>query len=349
MQDSMNYWQDVVNRSRLADGRFFYAVKSTGIFCRPTCPAKRPSRTNVEFFQTAKQAECAGYRACKRCQPTAQRIVSKQELLVEEVGKFLAQSQTQPTLTELATHFRLSPYHLHRTFKRLTGLSPHQYGEAQMVSRLKAQLRAEKSITEAIYEAGYKSASNIYQRTSSALGMTPSQYKRGGEKIEISYATVQTGLGTVLVATTIRGVCAVILAGSKDAAAADLRNEFPRASINKSTNQILDRALNFATKYMLGEQVTVDLPLDLAGTAFQCRVWAILQTIPYGQTLSYSQVAKRIGQPSAARAVARACATNPAALIVPCHRVVREDGSPSGYRWGLTRKSALLEMESKEK
>jgi AraC family transcriptional regulator of adaptative response/methylated-DNA-[protein]-cysteine methyltransferase len=347
MQQSV-MWQAVLNRDRQYDGEFVFAVRTTGIYCRPSCPARRPRRENVLFFERPAQAEVAGYRPCQRCHPAQTARPEPNLELVQAICRAIdEQVDRPPTLEELGRQFGMSPFHLQRTFKRIVGVTPKQYAAAQRAERLKRQLKEKSTVIEAIYEAGYSSSSSAYGETAGQLGMTPVVYRHGGPGAAITYTTVPCPLGKLLVAATVQGLCAVRLGDSEQELVAALAGEFPAAQMQRDEGE-LSLWVASIQDYLHGGEPHFDLPLDVRATAFQRRVWQALQAIPYGNTRSYSQVAAAIGQPTAARAVARACATNPVALVVPCHRVVREDGSLSGYRWGIDRKEALLAMEARQ-
>lgn len=333
-------WQAVVGRDPGADGVFFYAVVSTGIYCRPVCPSRRPKRLNVRFFDAVDAAQHAGFRPCLRCRPDE---VSTRQLVVAQVQHLLDGNESTPSLVELGQAVGLSPYHLQRIFKRATGLSPRQYAAARRTERLKAGLQRGVTVTAAMYDAGYGSARALYETARDRLGMSPGVYRKGGVGQHIAYVCTETSVGRALIAVTERGLCAVRF-GDDAELIGELRAEFPRAVIAED-RQALEPYVQAVIAHLAGERTRLDLPLDVRATAFQQRVWAALREIPYGQTRSYSEVAQMIGQPAAVRAVARACATNPVALAVPCHRVVRTDGGLSGYRWGVARKRALLDRE----
>ena len=340
------FWQAVTDRDRRYDGRFVYAVRSTGIYCRPSCPSRRPRREQVQFFDGPDAAMQAGFRPCRRCQPDKATVEDPNLGLVEQMCRYLAESDDySPTLEDLSARFHMSPYHLQRTFKRIVGVTPKQYAAAQRAERLKTRLKEKQTVTEALYEAGYSSSSTAYSQFTGQLGMTPATYRRGGQNTVIVYSITPCPLGSLLVAATSKGVCAVRLGDSEEELAAALAGEFSSAALQRS-DAALTPWVSTIQDYLHGGHPSLDLPLDIQATAFQRRVWAALQQIPYGSTRSYRQVADAIGQPTAARAVARACATNPVALVIPCHRVVREDGSLSGYRWGIERKEALLAQEA---
>ena len=344
-------WTAVLEREARQDGRFVYAVRTTGVYCRPSCPSRRPRRENVEFFAGPAEAERAGYRACRRCGPknaaapaaeTVQRACSHLEAHLDE----------PVTLAALGAAVGVSPFHLQRLFKRVTGVSPREYANARRVERLKARLQQGDGVADATYEAGYGSGSRVYESSDAQLGMTPATYRRGGPGVTIRFGTAASPLGRLLVAVTGRGVCAVTLGDSDAALEAALRREYPRALIERAAadgaeDAALAAAIDAVLEHLAGEEPSLALPLDVRATAFQRRVWQALQAIPYGATRSYREIAAAIGSPRATRAVARACAANRVALVVPCHRVVRGDGETGGYRWGEERKRQLLDRESR--
>jgi AraC family transcriptional regulator, regulatory protein of adaptative response / methylated-DNA-[protein]-cysteine methyltransferase len=339
-------WKAVLARDASWDGTFVFAVSSTGVFCRPSCPAKRPRRENVRFFRAPEEAEKAGYRACLRCRPKAGDGNSPLEM-VKSVCRYIEQHLDEPvTLARLATAFRRSPFHLQRTFKRALGVTPRAYADSCRLTALKRNLQAGHNVTRAMYDAGYSSSSRLYERTASQLGMTPDKYRRGAIAATIRYTSVDSPLGRMLVAATDKGVCAIQFANSDGELQEGLKREFPFA-VRKRDDDAMQRWTRTLLQQMKGQESDSSLPLDIRATAFQRRVWSYLQSIPFGATRSYREVAKAIGQPTAARAVARACATNPVAVAIPCHRVVRENGEMGGYRWGTQRKRALLEWERK--
>jgi AraC family transcriptional regulator of adaptative response/methylated-DNA-[protein]-cysteine methyltransferase len=351
-QRAMNeerYWQAVQTRDASADGMFIYAVRSTGIYCRPTCPSRRPNREQVMFFRLPEAAEQAGFRACQRCHPRDAAPHEPQLELIQQACRYIAEHvECAPTLDEIGRAVGLSPYHLQRTFKRLMGITPRQYAEACRVGRFKARLKQGDDVTTAIYEAGYGSSSRIYGQAPARLGMTPATYRRGGLGAEIGYALADTRLGRLLVAATEHGVCFVSLGDDDAALEAALANEYPAAAIVRDDGGAgLAGWVEAILGYLNGEEPHLELPLDIQATAFQWRVYEALRAIPRGGTRSYRAVAEALGQPTAARAVARACATNPVALVVPCHRVIGEDGGLRGYRWGVERKRALLDQEQR--
>jgi AraC family transcriptional regulator of adaptative response/methylated-DNA-[protein]-cysteine methyltransferase len=337
-------WNAVCTRDAAHDGEFVFAVSSTGVYCRPSCAARRPRRENVQFFLTNEQAEQAGYRACLRCRPKS-ASGNAQSDGIKAICRFIEQHLDEPvTLARLSMEFHQSPFHLQRRFKAVLGITPREYADSCRLRSLKRNLQAGDSVTRAMYDAGYGSSSRLYEKTASQLGMTPDKYRRGAIAAAIRYTCADSPLGRMLIAATERGVCAIQFARSDGELLEGLRREFPFAT-RKSDEGGLRSWAAALLKHIKGKQLDSSLPLDIRATAFQRCVWAYLQSIPFGATRSYSQVAKGIGRPTAVRAVARACATNPVAVAIPCHRVVREDGSMGGYRWGIERKKALLEME----
>ncbi len=340
-------WAQVLARDARLGAPFVYAVRSTGIYCRPTCPSRRPRRREVLFFDAPAAAERAGFRACRRCRPNQATAEDPAAASVRRACEYLEAHADEPvSLRALAAHVGWSASHLGRAFKRLMGVSPRQYLEARRFERLRKKLREKKNVTDALYEAGFSSSSRLYERANGRLGMTPKTYSQGGAGMAIRYTIVDSPLGRLLLAGTERGVCRVAMGNSDRFLENDLRQEFPVAE-RRRDDAALGPWARAVVEHLRGHLTRLDLPLDIRATAFQERVWAELRRIPFGQTLSYSEVAKRIGRPSAVRAVARACATNPVALIVPCHRVVGSDGKLHGYYWGLERKKALLEQERK--
>src|ERR1700675_1087193 len=340
-------WEAVVARDRGHDGKFVFAVSTTGIYCRPSCPARRPRRENVTFFPRPDRAEKAGFRACLRCRP---RSISgdPQSDFAKEICRYIEQHLDEPiTLERLGKEFRQSPFHLQRSFKAAVGITPREYADSCRMRLLKRNLQAGDNVTRAMYDAGYGSSSRLYEKTASQLGMTPDKYRRGAIAASIRYTISDSPLGRMLIAATERGICSIQFARSDSELIEGLKREFPFA-VRKPDQTGLEVWVAALLSKMTGRELNTALPLDIRATAFQRRVWTYLQSIPFGATRSYSDVAKAIGQPSASRAVARACATNPVAVAIPCHRVVREDGSISGYRWGVERKKALLELEHRE-
>jgi AraC family transcriptional regulator, regulatory protein of adaptative response / methylated-DNA-[protein]-cysteine methyltransferase len=339
-------WDAVVARDRSHDGKFVFAVATTGVYCRPSCPARRPQRKNVQFFLRPESAEQAGYRACLRCRPKSLSGNAHADV-VKEICRYIEQHLDEPvTLERLGKAFRQSPFHLQRRFKAALGITPREYADTCRLRLLKRNLQAGDNVTRAMYDAGYGSSSRLYERTASQLGMTPDKYRRGAIAAAIRYTCADSPLGRMLIAATERGVCAIQFAQSDEELLEGLKHEFPFA-VRRADDGGLKGWVTALLDQMRGRKLDDALPLDIRATAFQRRVWRYLQSIPFGATQSYSQVAKAIGEPRACRAVARACATNPAAVAIPCHRVVREDGAMGGYRWGMERKKALLEMEGK--
>ncbi|HYN88650.1 MAG TPA: bifunctional DNA-binding transcriptional regulator/O6-methylguanine-DNA methyltransferase Ada [Ardenticatenaceae bacterium] len=342
--DQNEYWQAVMARDASYDGSFVYAVRSTGIYCRPSCPSRRPGREHVVFFPVPEDAEHAGFRPCRRCGTESVGDDPYLEIVRAACRYIDSCDERPPTLEMIGEHVGTSPHHLHRIFKRIMRITPRQYADARRLDRLKSRLGSGEAIADALYDAGYGSSSRLYERGSEQLGMTPAVYRRGGAGMRIAYTVVGCLLGRLLVAATERGICAVSL-GDNDAFLEEgLRKEYPAAEIRREDERLI-AWVGALAEHLSGEQPHLDLPLDLQASAFQLRVWEALRAIPYGSTRSYAQIARVIGQPTAPRAVARACATNPASIVIPCHRVVREDGQLGGYRWGLERKEALLATE----
>lgn len=338
-------WQAVLAKDARFDGQFVFAVSSTGVYCRPSCPSRRAHRERVRFFDLPEAAEQAGFRACLRCQPQRARVLDPQIELVQRVCRVLNSSDSETVkLAELATQTGVSVFHLQRTFKRVMGISPRQYLAARRFGNFKSLVRKGESVTSALYDAGFNSSSRLYENAADELGMTPATYSRGGGGVNINYTIVASSMGRLLVAMTERGVCAVRMSDSDSELEKDLREEFPEAEI-KRADSVLREPVEKILNHLDHSEPHLDLPLDIRSTAFQRQVWEKLRSIPYGQTVSYGDVAKSLGKPGAVRAVGRACATNPVALVIPCHRVVREDKTLGGYRWGLDRKKKLLERE----
>ncbi len=331
-------WKAWEERDLSAIGAFYIAVRSTKIYCRVGCPARGPKRENVHFFDTPQAAEAAGYRACLRCKP---KETPGHLAVVHRIKGLLEQAETAPTLEQLSKAVGLSPFHLQRLFKQVTGLSPKQYAGAMRLGKFKEQVRMTRSVTEAIYGAGYGSASNLYREAASRLGMSPRVYRRGGQGMQIRYAFADSPVGKVVIGVTEKGICSLLIGDSEAELEAMLREEFAQAKLERATlagyvQSVLDH---------FGKQTPLNVPLDLRGTAFQLKVWQALRQIPAGETRTYGEVARMVGDPKAVRAVAGACGANPTALVVPCHRVVGRDGKLTGYRWGLKRKEQLLKQE----
>ncbi|SAL48532.1 O6-methylguanine-DNA methyltransferase [Caballeronia peredens] len=337
-----NRWQAVVDRDGRADGAFFFAVRTTGVFCRPSCASRAPRRENVEFFATTDAAEKAGYRACKRCQPTS---LPRELAIVERACKVLdADPQQRMTLAQLSDAVHVSPFHLQRLFSRIVGISPRQYQAARRAGALRDALQRGRDVTRATHDAGFGSPSRMYEAVPAELGMTPSAFRRQGAGLTVRYASAQTPLGTVLVAATDKGVCKIAFGDDAATLVDALAADFAQAERVEDA-AAMEPFIAQIRAYLHGTRERFDLPLDIGATAFQQRVWDALRRIPYGQTRSYSEVAEALGSPRAVRAVANACASNPVALAIPCHRVIGKDGAIAGYRWGLPRKEALLETE----
>ncbi len=337
-------WQAILNRDASFDGTFVFAVSSTGVFCRPSCPSKRGRRENVSFFDHALQAEQAGYRACLRCRPKAVDG-NPQSALVRAMCRYIEQhTEDRLTLSQLAREFRRSPFHLQRTFKSVLGVSPKAYIDAVRLREVKQNLQAGHDVTTALYAAGYGSSSRLYERTATQLGMTPEKYRRGAVASVVRYTIASSPLGRMLIAATDKGICAIQFANSDQQLQQGLIREFPFA-VRRRDDDAMSRWRDALTHLIDGQEANPSLPLDIRATAFQRRVWEALQRSPRGETRSCSAIAKKIGAPKATRAVARACATNPVAVAIPCHRVIRQDGDLGGYRWGMERKEQLLAME----
>jgi AraC family transcriptional regulator of adaptative response/methylated-DNA-[protein]-cysteine methyltransferase len=361
-QDQRSLWQAVKSRDARADGAFVYAVASTGIYCRPSCPSRKPNPASVRYFPIPAAAEQAGFRACRRCKPTSATLDEPRLEAVAEVCRLIAAwvsndlaadatDQMRLTLSSLSAAARMSAHQLERAFRKIMGITPRQYADALRMRRLKSRIQKGDDVTTALYEAGFGSSSRLYERAPSQLGMTPAEYGRGGAGMTIRYATVDSPLGRLLVGATVRGISAVYLNASDRELYAALRKEYPRAELvregaGRDPSGALGNWLTQIVEHLSGREPHLDLPTDVRATAFQRRVWEELRKIPYGATLTYTEVARAVGKSSAVRAVARACATNPTAVVVPCHRVVRQDGELAGYRWGIGVKKALLEKEA---
>lgn len=337
-------WDAVLKHARQADGTFVYGVASTGVYCRPSCPSRRPARRHVTFFDSPQRAEAAGFRACLRCRPQSS-TGSETERRVERARCYLDEHAGEPvTLRRLAADIGMSPYYLQRAFTQLVGLSPKDYQHARRMERFKSSLKRGETVTTATYEAGFGSNSRLYERVSADLGMTPSVFRSGGAGVTLRYATAHTAVGRLLVAVTDRGIASVSLGDRDTSLVASLRHDFPKAVLVRDRNG-LKQQVRGILDCLDGRADGDSLALDVKATAFQRKVWKALRHIPRGSTRSYRDIAQSIGQPKAARAVARACATNPIAVAVPCHRAVRSNGQLAGYRWGLQRKKQLLDLE----
>ena len=339
-------WHAVLTRDAKLDGEFVFAVSSTHIYCRPSCPSRRPRRDRVSFFSGPEAAEQAGFRPCRRCHPRNGAANDHRSEVIKRACELLEQSDEAMTLTELSERLGISSFHLQRTFKRVVGITPRQYAETRRANKFKDNVREGQPIVSAMYDAGYGSSSRLYERSAAELGMTPATYGRSGRGARIKYAVTRCELGWLLVAATEKGVCAVRLGSDEAELERDLRNEFSAAHIERDTGELMN-SVEQILEHLSGKRPDLILPLDIQATAFQRLVWESLRAIPYGSTRSYGEVAQAIDRPTAVRAVARACATNPVALVIPCHRVIGGDKRLSGYRWGLERKKKLLDKEQK--
>lgn len=340
-------WAAVVARDPAADGAFFYAVRTTGVYCRPSCGARKANPENVSFHPNAEDAERAGFRPCKRCRPDRLPRSAQHAALIAQLCRFIETAELAPTLAQLAHRAGMSVHHLHRIFRAVTGVTPRAYAAAHRAQRIRRALAGSASITEAIYDAGYGSNGRFYEESDAVLGMTPSRYRAGGAGAEIRFAVGECSLGSILVAESERGLCAIFIGDDPDRLARDLQDRFPRARL-VGGDEAFERRVAQVVGFLEAPNVGLDLPLDVRGTAFQQRVWQAMREIPAGETMSYSELALRIGAPRSTRAVAAACAANLLAVAIPCHRVVRSDGSLSGYRWGVERKRALIAREARE-
>jgi AraC family transcriptional regulator of adaptative response/methylated-DNA-[protein]-cysteine methyltransferase len=338
-------WSAVVKRDAAADGAFFYSVRTTGVYCRPSCAARLPHRKNVDFHVTRDDAERAGFRPCKRCRPREASLDARRAADVATACRLIERADEMPTLDELAAAVGLSRFHFHRVFKQVTGLTPKAYASAHRADRVRTALTRSDTVTDAIYDAGFNSNGRFYETSANVLGMTPSTFRAGGSGAAVMFAVGECSLGSILVAASDKGICAILLGDDPDALARTLQDRFPNAALtgnDAAFEQWVARVVGFVEAPQLG----LDLPLDVRGTAFQRRVWHALSKIPVGSTASYAEIARAIGAPHAARAVAQACGANSLAVAIPCHRVIRSDGAMSGYRWGVERKRALLQREA---
>ena len=337
-------WARVLARDRTADGTFWYSVATTGVYCRPSCPSRAANPKNVQMHVTLADAKATGFRPCKRCHPDGPSIDAENVAIVARACRLIEESEEEPSLNALAKAVGRSAGYFHRSFKAVTGLTPKDYAAAHRASKVREGLASGSSVTEAIYDAGYNSSGRFYEKSTDMLGMTPTQFKTGGTNEEIRFALGQTSLGAILVASSKKGVASILLGNDPDALLRQLQDRFPKAKLigaDKDYEGLVARVVGFIE----APQIGLDLPLDVRGTAFQRRVWQALQEIPVGQTVSYTEIAQRIGSPKAVRAVAGACAANNLAVAIPCHRVVRNDGALSGYAWGVERKKVLLDRE----
>jgi len=339
-------WAAITARDPQADGQFYYGVRTTGVYCRPSCPSRRARPENVELFDSRDAAERAGFRACRRCRPDGETLAGQQANWVAEACRIIDKSEEPPTLAALAAQVKVSPYYFHRTFKAIAGVTPKQYAAARRSERLRSQLARSPSVTDAIYGAGYGSNGRFYEQADDVLGMTASSFRAGGADTVMRFAVGECSLGSILVAASARGICAILLGDDPDSLTHKLQDQFPQAELiggDEQFEQLVAKVVGFVEAPRLG----LDLPLDLRGTAFQQRVWQALRAIPAGSTASYREIAQRIGAPKSVRAVGQACGANHIAVAIPCHRVVRSDGDLSGYRWGIERKRSLLAREAR--
>jgi AraC family transcriptional regulator of adaptative response/methylated-DNA-[protein]-cysteine methyltransferase len=341
-------WAAVVAKDHSADGRFYYAVKTTGVYCRPSCPARLANPDNVTFFATPTGAEAAGYRACKRCKPLGPSLKTQRSATIAWACRMIEGAEEKPATSALAKVVGLSPYHFHRMFKEVTGLTPGAYAEAHRARKVRARLPKSRTVTAAAFDAGFNASSRFYEKSAAILGMTPGDYRRGGSGAEIRFAVGQCSLGAILVASSEKGICAIALGDDPDRLVRDLEETFPKARLiggDRAFEKVVAKVVAFVERPAIG----LDLPLDVRGTAFQERVWRALRKIPAGRRLTYTELARKVGASSAVRAVASACAANTIAVAIPCHRVVRKGGEISGYRWGVARKHELLTREAAKK
>jgi AraC family transcriptional regulator of adaptative response/methylated-DNA-[protein]-cysteine methyltransferase len=339
-------WAAVVRRDRGAEGVFYYSVRTTGVYCRPSCAARLARRENVRFHSSCEEAEAAGFRPCKRCRPNEAGLTEQRAAIVAKACRLIETAEEMPNLEALAESAGMSRFHFHRVFKSVTGVTPKAYAAAHRARRMREELPRRSTVTEAIYGAGFNSNGRFYATSSEVLGMTPTNFRAGGTGASIRFAVGECSLGSILVAATDKGVCAILLGDAPEALVREFEDRFPRATLiggDQGFERWVAKVVGFVEAPALG----LDLPLDVRGTAFQQRVWRALREIPAGSTASYTEVARRIGAPKAVRAVAHACASNAIAVAIPCHRVVRNDGALSGYRWGVERKRALLEREAR--
>ena len=339
-------WAQVIARDRSADGQFWYSVATTGIYCRPSCPSRVANPKNVQLHDTLEEARATGFRPCKRCNPDGLSLDAENAALVAKACRLIENSEEEPGLNDLASAVERSPSHFHRLFKAATGLTPKDYADAYRATRVREGLMTSNSVTEAIYDAGFNSSGRFYEKSTDMLGMTPTQYRSGGVNEDIRFAVGECSLGTLLVASSKKGIAAILLGGEPDKLVRELQDRFPKARLigaDREYEALVARVVGFIEAPGQG----LDLPLDIRGTAFQQRVWRALQDIPVGRTVSYTELARRIGSPKAVRAEAGACAANNIAVAIPCHRVVRNDGSLSGYAWGVERKRALIAKEAR--
>jgi AraC family transcriptional regulator of adaptative response/methylated-DNA-[protein]-cysteine methyltransferase len=338
-------WASLIGRDASADGKFYYSVKTTGVYCRPSCAARPARPENVQFHLTCGDAEKAGFRPCKRCKPNQAGIAEQAAKKIAKACRLIERSEDRPSLKKLAGYVGMSTFHFHRTFKSITGLTPTEYAGAHRSKRVRASLERSNTVTNAIYDAGFNSSGRFYQNSNQVLGMTPSRFREGGTDTNIFFAIGQCSLGSILVAQSKNGVCSILIGDDPQPLVRDLQDRFPKANLigdESGYQELVAKVVGLIEK----PEVGLGLPLDIRGTAFQQRVWKALQQIPPGSTATYSEIAAKIGMPKAVRAVAQACGANALAVAIPCHRVIRSDGALSGYRWGVERKRVLLEREA---
>lgn len=343
-KDSESRWSAVVNRDAKADGQFYYSVKTTGVYCRPSCAARLALRQNVAFYATLEEAEQAGFRECKRCKPRDISLAASHSAAIARACRIIEEADEVPNLDTLSASVGLSPHYFHRLFKKVTGLTPKAYAAAQRNNRMREGLTSSPSVTRAIYDAGFNSSSRFYESSDAVLGMLPKTYREGGRGVAIRFAIGECWLGSILVASSEKGVCAILLGDDPEKLMHDLEDQFPKAKLvggDADYEALVGRVVGFLEAPSAG----LELPLDIRGTAFQQRVWQALTQIPVGKTMSYAEIAAQIGRPKSVRAVAQACGANALAVAIPCHRVIRNDGGLSGYRWGVERKEKLLQRE----
>lgn len=345
MIDAEHSWEAVVNRDRSQDGAFYYSVRTTGVYCRPSCAARLPRRENVAFYATTEEAERAGFRPCKRCRPNEAALAGQHAAAIEKACRLIENAEETPALDDLARAVGISRFHFHRLFKAQTGVTPRAYFAACRARRVREELGRDSTVTDALYNAGFASSGRFYAEAPGLLGMKPAAYKKGGAGAAIRFAIGECSLGSILVAATEKGICAILLGNDPEALVKDLQDRFPQAELVGADTEF-ERWVAQVVAFVEAPRTGLDLPLDVQGTAFQQRVWQALREIPCGARVSYSDIAERLGSPHAVRAVAQACAANMLAVAIPCHRVVRNDGALSGYRWGVDRKEALLASEA---
>lgn len=338
-------WASIVARDSSADRGFYYAVRTTGVYCRPSCGARLARPENVVFFSSCEDAELAGFRPCKRCKPNQATRAEQNAEKIEKACRIIENSEGVPSLSALAKCAGMSPFYFHRQFKAATGLTPGQYASAQRDHRIRQRLPHSASVTEAIYDAGFNSNSRFYERSNEVLGMTPTSFREGGKGTDIRFAIAESSLGSILAAQSEKGVCAILIGDDPKALVRDLQDRFPKANLIGHAPGY-EKVMSAVVNLVENPRLTLDLPLDIRGTAFQQRVWKALQQIPVGSTATYTDIARKIGAPKSFRAVAQACGANQLAVVIPCHRVIRNDGSLSGYRWGVERKRSLLSYEA---